>query len=759
MSMRMTILAAGAVLGLGVFSLHAEDGGEVEVRKIGLPIGFPEPTESDKKLLALGDAALLRAYDAMRKHDEKTAIDELNKAMAFRNQVIQSKMTSKELAGKGYYEAKQGTAVDKVDVEGGLERFLEIKKTGGQMAAADHDYELHKRKVIKDSEKEAKKLAEEQKELAEMLQQLAMTQPQAGGGKQNKNQPQNQPQQAQANGGGEQQQNQNQPQNPNGQQQANAQNPDGQQQENPQNPNGQPQANQQNPNGQPQANQQNPNGQPQANQQNPNGQPQANQQNPNGAQDPAGQAAQKQDEITGMLNQLATKLDQASRKPGDQQAKAAEAFRQAAESGQRTADNIRKGEMQAAAANGRNTEQRIREALAAAGMANTTSLETALENVEREIKRLQNEQQKVLDQAQRAGEGANGKEADERVRNERTKALAGQQAGLMGQIKELQNQVNALAQGTGTNDPTQRTPENAARQELQGASRAMQGKRAAQAATNAAVQLGQGDIQSASKSMAQVQEALNAARQKVADAGNALTGEDRTAAERTLRELKNLTSSLRRLEQTAQAAANGGEGAPNPDGKTAEGKGEHPRAGEGKDPAGKSGDPAKGEGKDPAAAKTGEGKTGEGKGEQDPKGSSEQAGREEQGKEGVSATWGQVLNRSAKDAQAEAMKMAGRLEKFTEKADAKAIENASKKETEFERDFTGSLKQVRALLAELEKAEVDLQSKVSKEQEKRAMKNIQKDNVPSEYRGAVAAYYEELSKEGGAPDAKEEPKK
>ncbi|MBI3831724.1 MAG: hypothetical protein HY291_19540 [Planctomycetes bacterium] len=803
MSMRMTMLAASVMLGLGASALRAaDDGAEVEVRKIAMPKGFPQLTDAEQKLLDEANAALLASYAAMRKNDTKTAIDELNRSMVLRNRIIESKNISKENTGKGYFSRQQGTAEDKVDREGGLERFLEIKKTGGQLGAADHDYELHKRKIIKNSEKDARELAEEQKELAAMLQMMAMNQPQQnGGGKQTKKQDAQLPQQqANSNGGGGQQQpqqnqnqngqqpanNQNQngqenkenqngeQKNQNGQQQANAQNQNGEQKN--QNQNGQQQANAQNQNGQQQNNNQNgeqqnqnQNGQQQANAQNQNGQQQGNPQDPQNQQGQAGaanradQAANRQEQIAGQLNDIATKLDQMSKGRNDESGKAAEVFRQAAAGGEQTAEMIRKGDLQGAAAASRNTEQKIREALAAAGMANTTNLETALQNVENELKRLQGQQQKVADQAQRAGEGAGGQQADERVKNERTKGLAGEQAKLLGEIKGLQDQLNQLAQGTGAADPNQRTPENAARQELQGASRAMQGKRASQAATNAAVQLGQGDIQGAEKSMAQVQEALNSAREKVAAASNALVGEDRSAAERALRDLKGLTSALRRIEQTAKNAAgqnnaNGqhGEGEPQQaNGKQqAAGQGKETKTGEGKNEGGKqTANQGKNAGNSEKTQPGGEGKEGgENQAAQgDPKGDKQS---ESGGQGTVTATWGQVLNRSTKDAQSEAARMAGKLAKLSQNADAKKIEDLAKKEPEFERDFDGSMMQVRVLLAELEKVEVDLASQVNKEQEKRALKNIQKDNVPSEYRGAVAAYYEDLAKDG----AKEEKK-
>lgn len=760
MSMRMTILTAGVVLSLGAGALHAaDDGAEVEVRKIALPKGFPQLTDAEQKMLDEANAALLASYAAMRKNDTKTAINELNRAMVLRNRIVESKNISKENAGKGYYSPEQGTAEDKVDREGGLERFLEIKKTGGQLGAADHDYELHKRKIIKNSEKDARELAEEQKDLAAMLQMMAMNQPQQnGGGKQTKKQDQPQQQQANSNGGGgQQQQQENKNQNQNGEQKN--QNQNGQQQANAQNQNGQ-QQNNQNQNGQQQANAQNQNGQQQGNPQDPQNQ---NQQGQAGAANRADQAANRQEQIAGQLNDIATKLDQMSKGRNDESGKAAEAFRQAAAGGEQTAEMIRKGDLQGAAAAGRNTEQKIREALAAAGMANTTNLETALKNVENELKRLQGQQQKVADQAQRAGEGAGGQQADERVKNERTKGLAGEQAKLLGEIKGLQDQLNQLAQGTGAADPNQRTPENAARQELQGASRAMQGKRAAQAATNAAVQLGQGDIQGAEKSMAQVQEALNSTREKVAAASNALVGEDRSAAERALRDLKGLTSALRRIEQTAKNAAgqnnaNGqpGQGEPQQaNGKQqAAGQGKEAKTGESKNEGGQqTANQGKSAGNSEKAQPGGEGK--EGGENQTAQGDPKSEKQNENGGQGaVTATWGQVLNRSTKDAQSEAARMAGKLAKFSQNADAKKIEDLAKKEPEFERDFDGSIKQVRVLLAELEKVEVDLASQVNKEQEKRALKNIQKDNVPSEYRGAVAAYYEDLAKDG----AKEEKK-
>ena len=78
---------------------------------------------------------------------------------------------------------------------------------------------------------------------------------------------------------------------------------------------------------------------------------------------------------------------------------------------------------------------------------------------------------------------------------------------------------------------------------------------------------------------------------------------------------------------------------------------------------------------------------------------------------------------------------------------AKQISDLAGKKTSFERDREGSLGQVRALLGAVEKVELELAKKVAGDDEKKALRNYRKDEIPLPYRKAVASYYEELSKD------------
>ena len=372
----------------------------------------------------------------------------------------------------------------------------------------------------------------------------------------------------------------------------------------------------------------------------------------------------------------------------------------------------------------------------------------------------------------------------------------------------MKDLAQAGGNGEAQNNANAHTAENAAREELGKAEKDLARGKTKQAAVDATMKLGEGDTEGAATAMAKVQNTLNAVQQRLDAADNALAGGDDHRLERDFNSLKELAAGLRRIEKNAKAAAGNGkpeqaqngaqgdpsdqsqnqkasnQGNPTPGGRDAKPPKPDPKQngqnGEGgqnadaKDPAGKP------DGKEPGKddGKTADGKKGDGKadpknptnpnggepdktalngekGEKNDKGEKGEKGekgdggdKNDPGKDShgeVSASWGQVLNTSNKQINAELLKLSGRLAK-NDAATAKLMEDLAKKDPAFERDFDRSIAQVQSMLSAVEKMEAGISQKIEKEKEAKAMKNFRKDEVPGAYKPAVAAYYEELSK-------------
>jgi hypothetical protein len=649
-------------------------------------------TPEQQALLDEANGYVARGYELlMAKHEPGLAIAELRKALALKNKIDELK-PEKQPAGKGQESSAPGTPADKIDYEGGIETILEIAETGGMAAPPDVDSGLYKRKILKSAEEEARKLQAQQQRLTQDIQAQAA----AGGGGEPQ---QRQPQQQQAGG-------QPGPQQPAGQP---GQQPPGEQQ-----PGGQP--GQQEAGTQPG---QQPGGAPA--QQQTSGVP--GKQEPGQRQEGGGPSAQspqtaglpgRQEEVEKGLNRVATQLTQGAAGSEDLN-RAAQGFRRAAAEAGRTAQQLRHGDLAGAATGSRQVERAIQAALAEAGLAGNATLEEALAAVARQAAGLQARQQGIRDQTQQIGQGAGQGPASQRVQRERARGLASEQAKLKPQIENLQSGIEELAASTGSPNPAARTAENTAKEELAGAAAGMRNARPDQAVVNAAVRLAQGDAPAATKDMTQVQGALRAVRERIAAADAALAG-DAARLTRALRNIRQLAGEARRLERTAEAAAGQGEqGTPNPQ---------------------QAGQPGKQEGVGQAGAPV------------NPASSNPQPAIPNPQSQ-VSPSWGQVLNKSAKQLGEEVVRVTERLRLPALLPEpSKQLVKAASQNVAFERDFAGSLGKVQSLLAALEKVETELRRKVGKEAEDRAMRDYSKEKIPSAYRKAVAEYYEELSKGG-----------
>ena len=526
-------LAVLSVAGIGVTNSYADN-----VRKLKGP-HHVELTPEQQALLDEGSAYLEKGYKLLMEQNQPgLANEQFEKALAIETKLGILKMESEAggiVAGTFTQEAEKGT-----ESSGGMERLAEVPSmTNVEKKEFEHD--LYVRKLVAGAKEQAKKAADEQKDIT---QQLATSG--GGGGQQDPNQqqkpnaeaPKPNAQQPQANGekpqanGQQPQANGPQPQ-ANGQQpqangpqpqangekpQANGQQPqaNGQQpQANGQQPqaNGQPpQANGQQPqaNGEkPQANGQQPqaNGQqPQANGQQPqaNGQqPQANGQqpqqpnaqasaggapNPNQKPDPNALAA-KQEGVAKTLNDIANQMaQQANGRTGE--TAAANAFRMAAAAATQTADQIRKGDANAAKANSLNTERLIDAAMGKAGEAGTESMQTAVGALQQKIEDLKDRQDANLTQlneikkAQAGGGGGKKGTPDPKAT-----ALAERQAGLKAEVEAVEGKLSELTQ-TPTNDaPGTRSAEGAAKENLNQAGAALKDSKVKQSAINATIDL------------------------------------------------------------------------------------------------------------------------------------------------------------------------------------------------------------------------------------------------------------------------------
>jgi len=641
-------------------------------------------TPDQQKLLDEANAIVERGYGMlMDKHDPGLAVEELRKAIAIMNQLAVLK-GEQQLAGVAPGNEK-GTPFDEIKAAGSIEKIVEIGAAMGVTAPDEVDNGLYKRKIIEDAKETVKKIDAEQKKVTQQLQAMAG----AAGGEEQKQQQADQ----QA-----------------GQQQADQQN--------------QAQAGQQ-PQNQAQAGQQ-------ADQQN-QGQAGQQQAGAEGGQQPQPDAktelAGKEEGIARELNKLATKLAETGPQNG-QPTQAQQAFRKAAGEATKTADLIRQGEVQNAAAASKQVERAIQNALHEAGLAGEGALAAAVSAIERQLGKMQAGQQELISKSQQLGKSADGTPAPERVKQERAQALAVEQGRLKPQVEEVQRAIEDLARPAGGEASPARTTENAARAELASAAAEMQKNRPKQAVVNAAMKLAQGDAQAATKSMSQVQSALDAAQQRVTAAESALASGDASRLESAYRAVQQLAASARRLEQTALTAAGQQGQTQNAERKTENGQPD-----------------AKGQekgatGQQPTADQKAAAKAQEHAGDGHAATPDPQAATN-----GVSPSWGQVLNKSAEQLGGETGRIARRLEHLVPETSKQLGAAASGVKTAFERDFPRSLEQVRTLLRSLEKAEQELGAKVAKEKEGKALRNYRKEDIPRAYREAVAAYYEELSKE------------
>jgi len=666
-------------------------------------------TPEQERLLDDANAAVEKSYTFLiEKHEPGQAVEELRKAVAIMNQLEALKPDKAQLAGVAPGNEK-GTPFDEIKTAGGIEKIVEIGAAIGVTAPDEVDTGLHKRKIIEDAKETARKIDAEQKQVTLDLQSRT-----GRGGEENRPQQQQAQEHIQQEGGQEQANRQNQ-----GQQQANQQNQGQQGQEQAGAPAGQPSQ------GQP--------GQQQANEQN-QGQPE--QQQPNQA------LAGKEDAIARELNKLASKMAEAGAEQS-QANQAHQSFRKAAAEAAKTADLIRQDQIQGAAAASRQTERAIQDALREAGLAGESSLAAAVSAIENQISKLQAGQHDIQDKAQQLGKSADGTPAPERLKQGRATTLAVEQGKLKPQLEDVQRELDDLARSSSAGEPAKRSAENAARSELAAASVEMQKNRPKQAVVNAAMKLAQGETAAATKAMSQVQSTLDAAQQRVAAADAALASGDASRLESAYRAVQQLAASARRLEQTAlNAAAQQGQEQANRTGQP------------GEQAAGKTGENQPGKPAQPEAQAKGD-KPGEqtaGKPGTEPQGqrppeAQTAAGAPRSATESVSASWGQVLNKTAEQLGEETGRAAKRLGNIAPEVGQQLGATATGTKTEFERDFPASLGQVRKLLTALEKAEQVLGARVAQEKENKAMRNYRKEDIPRGYRQAVAAYYEELAKE------------
>ncbi len=688
------------------------------LRKMKPPKGVTL-TPEEEKMLEEANRALEAGHKLLiESHDPAAAVEQLRRALAIANQL---KLLKPEQLMTGSLSGR-GTPEDKIETEGGMERIIEIAANMAVEAPAEVDNGLHKRKVAKLAADESRKLAQQQKQLTE---QIAQAQQQ---------QPQGQPQQQEQQGGAEKQRNKGVQQNiliqqsstasqaqPENQQSQNQ--PDQKQTADPaQQQNGAQASKDQQPNQEnkqtaaAQQNQQNKNGQQNQGKEQPGQQTANAEQNQDQNQVPqngGGQAgpdqlARNQENIARALHRIATALTPSNQ--GDPaESRASQAFRRAGDEAARTAELLRNNQLDSAAANSRQVERAIGEALTAAGANAGQRQAEAIAALQRQLDAAQSAQQKILGQTQQIQRNADGTAASEELQKDRARTLAIEQGKLKPQLESVQRTLAELGESGDGGKPN--SAQNAAREELNNAAAELQKGRAKQALVNAAMRLANGEPASAATAMMQTQAALKAAQRRLEAAAGALAGNS-AAMQQEYGQVQQAAAALRRLQRDARGAGAqpANSNAQPPDPKSAN---TQPNANDKPNPNAATQPPHANQDNDGVA---------------------------------VSATWGGMLNRSAQQINAELQKLAPALAAINPDA-AKEISALAAKSTAFERDREGSLAQVASLLKEVEKIELALAKKIAGDEERKALNSYRKDDIPQPYRKAVAAYYEELSKD------------
>ena len=674
---------------LSLFCALVVAASKAEEPDIGHPKKLQPPkhvtlNEAQQKQLDEANEDLERGYkELMATHDPERAVLELRKAYAIMNQ-LGILARKNQMAGVADVTGETSAAGT---ASGALEKVVEISGVNAGATLADDN--LPKRKTIQAAEDKAKKVEAEQATVTFDLQQMA-----AAGNEQPAAKKDDAPKQVlHSENTLDPQQNQPPPADGKKSNAADASKPQQQQDQKGQPPTGD-------------AGEQQAQNDPKAGE--------AGKPAPSAKNDGHAEAlADKEAEIAKTLNEMASQF--AAMGKAAETSKTADKFRQAAAAAENAGEKIKSGDMASAAAASAEAQRKISDAVQTSNSASSAALNSALAALKKEAAKLQENQQKILGQAPKVSQ-ENGAPLPDEVKQQRQTALAIEQAKLKPGIESLQKEIQGLAESAGGNETGKRTGEQAAKEELEKAAANMQKGKVKQSAVDAAIKLGEGDTEGATVAMAKIQSALNDAQHRLDAAAEALAGNDDARAERDYKKLQNLAAELRRIENTATTAAgmtpSSDKGSAEPKNKSSDGKSQP-----GKDPGNLKEQAA---GTNPVPSVPAEPL--------------------------LSASWNQVLSKSAKETATDALTALPDLAKSDQNA-ANKLKEMSSKDLALDRNFEQGLNEIRGLRSAIEKLALDASKKIAKQAENKAMKNYRKDDIPANYKTAVAAYYEELAKE------------
>jgi hypothetical protein len=397
--------------------------------------------------------------------------------------------------------------------------------------------------------------------------------------------------------------------------------------------------------------------------------------------------AQRQEDIANRLDAMAR---DAGATAADANGKAvAERFAKAAKLARSAAEALRKGDHEAAAAAVAAADRALDEAIATSQGDSEAAERAATAALEGEVARIQERQADLVKDAHTLAQGVAAGTVGADDAKAESGRLARREAELKTAIDEALHGIDGLA-GTDA-DGEQRG--QAVREDLKAAAEALRNGRASHEAVNATVHLEQGRLGDALTTIARASTALDQAHARLASAADAAAG-GHGSDQQALEQLQRLSSAMRRLGETVQAAR---------DGARAE--------------ATANGAPAAGAGQPPSALPT---------------------------------ELGQALEASAQALSTQLDQTLGKLPQVSD-ADRARIAEALRQRPSFASDAAAGQERLSAVVAAVEGVEAELARRVSEDRSHAALRTFLRDPVPAGYRAGVAAYYQMIA--GGADAA------
>ncbi len=455
---------------------------------------------------------------------------------------------------------------------------------------------------------------------------------------------------------------------------------------------------------------------------NAGGTPNPGQPNPDGTPNPDSgtplspeQLAQKQDQVANTLNNMAEKL----REQGGQK-DTADAFRHAADQAKAAAAAIRSGDKLAAANAAAAAENAMKQAFAQANgegeqerQAQTAALVSAVSSI-------QERQAQVVTDAKKLKDAVAAGTVSKEDAGAQGSKLADLQADLKQDIDALSQSIDTQAKAA----PDSTSPNAQAVQEgLRAAASALHEGRASQEAVNSTVNLRQGHTDQALSAIARETTALDQAHARLSAAADAAAG-GHGSDKQALGDLQALSTALRQLSKTAQAAIDG------------QGQGDAKKPDQTGDDARKDGE----QGKNGEQAKHGA----TAKNEDAQQSSDPHANPNGTPPAQLPAELGNAIDSSLKELSKQVDEQLKNMPQASAQQKAR-ISALTRQRLPIAKDPGATLEHMSSLVAEVEGLEADLAKKISQDQGHAALQTFLKDPVPAAYRSSVADYYQLLA--------------